>query len=145
MINNTEHIDHALVPDNTQDILNITAGKQERSRLQLAYSRACIGISAFLTEHGVSALPSSQNTAAAGLNTVMVAVLGISVKYRKDLHRLFFTPQGRETLFNGFTHYYELSDDRLALAKQINDTSSAQLNVSQAQQALKIIETMGSK
>lgn len=137
----TSGIDHSLVPDATEDIFKITAGKLERSRLQVAYSRACKHLSAYLIKHGVIGLPSEQRVAAAGLNNVMVAVLGVSVKYRKDLHRMFFETAGRERLQKDFTHYYELSDDRVALEQEIADTKAAMYRAKKALKGLEVLES----
>ncbi|MFT4064832.1 GTPase [Paraburkholderia sp.] len=117
--------DHAIVPDSAKDAYMITAGKLERAHIQIAYSRACIEIDAVLTGHGVVGLPSEQRTAANSLNSVMIAVMGVSVKFRKDLRRMFCEASGRERMQREFTHYYELSADQKALAAQIADTESA--------------------
>ncbi|MFX6334794.1 hypothetical protein ABTF54_19215, partial [Acinetobacter baumannii] len=86
----------------------LTAGKRERARIHVAYSRACIAIRAHLIQHGVEGLPASQQTSVASLDTVMVAVLGISIKYRADLRRRFCEPAGQAQLKEAFLHYYEL-------------------------------------
>lgn len=117
--------DYASIPDTARDAYSMTAGKLERARIQIAYSRACIEIDSFLTGHGVIGLPSEQETVARALNTVMIAVMGVSVKFRKDLRRIFCTEAGRERMQRDFTHYYELSSDRKALAKLISETESA--------------------
>lgn len=132
-------IDHSLTPDSMADMFKLTAGKQERSRLQVAYSKACIHISAFLAQHGATALPTSQRTAATNLNTVIIAVLGISVKYRKDLQRIFFEPTGRAQLQQDFAHYYEQSEDRVQLNTDINDVDKS---LHATQQALHALEQL---
>lgn len=134
-------VDYSLVPDATEDIFNLTAGKLERSRLQIAYSRAIKHLSAYLVKQGVIGLPSEQRVAASGLNTVMVAVLGVSVKYRKDLRRLFFEPAGRARLQKDFTHYYELSDERVALEQHIVETKEALQATEKALAALVFLES----
>lgn len=106
-------VDQALNTDTIHDVFKITAAKQERSRLQVAYSRACIRIRSVLTQYGVAQLPKTKQVGAASLNTVMVAVLGVSVKYRADLRRLFGTAEGRERLFQGFKSYFDASEGRL--------------------------------
>src|SRR5690625_7249477 len=105
--------DPALDPGTIGDVYKVTAGKIERSKIQNAYSRACIHIRSVLTRHGVVALPQAQQTGAKGLDTVMVAVLGVSVKYRADLRRLFGNAKGRARLFADFKSYYVQSQDYL--------------------------------
>ncbi|MGC7974462.1 hypothetical protein ACP3WV_22970, partial [Salmonella enterica] len=85
-------------PDTAADEFKLTAGKRERARIHVAYSRACIAIRAHLIQHGVEGLPASQQTSVASLDTVMVAVLGISIKYRADLRRRFCEPAGQAQL-----------------------------------------------
>lgn len=118
-------VDHASVPDGARDAYAITAGKLERAHIQNAYSRACIEIDSFLAGQGVIGLPSEQQTVARALNNVMVAVMGVSVKFRKDLRRMFGTQAGRENMRREFTHYYELSADRQALAALIEEIARA--------------------
>lgn len=111
--------DHALDPGTIDDVYKVTAGKIERSKIQNAYSRTCIHIRSVLTRHGVMALPKGQQTGTRSLDTVMVAVLGVSVKYRADLRRLFGMPEGRERLFNDFKSYFSRSLDRQQLMQNI--------------------------
>jgi hypothetical protein len=125
--------DHASVPDSAKDAYAITAGKLERAHIQIAYSRACIAIDSFLAGHGVIGLPAEQETVARALNSVMVAVMGVSVKFRNDLRRIFCEQSGRERMQREFTRYYELSADRKALAAQISD---GELAVSACRKAL---------
>ncbi|NML29363.1 GTPase [Paraburkholderia antibiotica] len=132
--------DHAIVPDTAKDAYAITAGKLERAHIQIAYSRACIEIDALLAGHGVIGLPKEQHTAAKSLNSVMIAVMGVSVKFRKDLRRMFCEASGRERMQREFTHYYELSDDRKALAAQIVDMEAAIAASDQAATALQTLE-----
>ncbi|MGF6768188.1 GTP-binding protein EngB required for normal cell division [Paraburkholderia sp. GAS199] len=116
--------DHAIVPDTAKDIYASTAGKRERGHIQIAYSRACIAIDGYLAGHGVVELPTAQQTAASSLNSVMIAVMGVSVKFRKDLRKMFCEASGRERMQRDFTHYYELSADRRALAARIAELES---------------------
>jgi hypothetical protein len=132
--------DHAIRPDSARDAYAITAGKVERAHIQIAYSRACIEIDAFLAGHGVIGLPLEQQTVARALNSVMVAVMGVSVKFRKDLRRMFCEAAGRERMQSEFAHYFELSADRKALAEQIADTESAIAAVDRAMTALATLE-----
>jgi GTP-binding protein EngB required for normal cell division len=128
--------DYASIPDTARDAYALTAGKRERAHIQIAYSRACIEIDSFLAGHGVISLPAEQETVARALNTVMIAVMGVSVKFRKDLRRMFCTEAGRERMQRDFTHYFELSADRCALASRISETESAIDAVIKASNAL---------
>ncbi|MFW1859448.1 GTPase [Acinetobacter defluvii] len=111
--------DEALVPDSFENMFKMTAGKQERARIQVAYSRACIDINSHLIRYGVVGLPSPQQTNVRSLDTVMVAVMGVSVKFRDDLKKIFCSTSGRERLQREFAHYFELSSDREALKQNI--------------------------
>ena len=117
--------DHSLEPDTFEDLFVMTPGKLERNRLQVAYSKACIRISAILTKHGAMELPFEQQTNHKSLDSVIVAVMGVSVKYRKDLQRLFCEPAGRAQLVQDFTRYFELSADRVALTLRIREAQAA--------------------
>ncbi|WP_322047310.1 GTPase [Paraburkholderia sp. J67] len=132
--------DHAIKPDTAKDAYALTAGKLERAHIQIAYSRACIEIDGFLAGHGVVGLPGEQQTAARSLNSVMIAVLGVSVKFRKDLRRMFCEAAGRTRLQEQFTHYYELSADRQALVAQIEHTTEAIAAIERAFAALPALE-----
>lgn len=128
--------DRAAAPDSAQDAYALTPGKAERNKLQIGYSRACIGIDSYLASHGVAGMPGASRTPARSLNSVMAAVLGVSVKFRKDLRRMFCEPAGRLRLQADFTHYYELSDDRQALAARIAELDAAQADTRRALDAL---------
>ncbi|SMG42942.1 GTPase [Paraburkholderia susongensis] len=132
--------DHASIPDSAKDAYAITAGKVERAHIQIAYSRACIEMDGFLAGHGVVGLPSEQETKARSLNSVMIAVMGVSVKFRKDLRKMFCEASGRERMQREFTQYYELSDDRRALAKQIEEMEAAIVAAQRASAALHALE-----
>jgi GTP-binding protein EngB required for normal cell division len=108
--------DHSLTPDSFANQFKVTPGKLERNRLQVAYSRACIEINAILIRHGVTDLPLVQQTAVRSLDNVMVAVLGVYVKYRKDLQQIFCETAGRERLQREFARYFEWSADRVELS-----------------------------
>ena len=135
--------DHASIPDSAKDAYAITAGKVERGHIQIAYSRACIEMDGFLVGHGVDGLPPEQETSSRRLNSVMIAVMGVSVKFRKDLRRMFCEAAGRERMQREFTHYYELSDDRRALAGQIAQTQAAIAAAAQASAALRTLQARG--
>ena len=134
--------DHAIVPDSAKDAYAITAGKLERAHIQIAYSRACIAIDSFLAGHGVIGLPAEQETVARALNSVMVAVMGVSVKFRKDLRKMFCEPAGRARMQRDFTRYYELSVDRKALAARISDIESSVVACDKALSALSALSSL---
>lgn len=133
-------IDLAMVPDTFENEFKLTAGKKERARLQVAYSRACIAIRGHLVKHGVEGLPQAQQTSVRSLDTVMVAVLGVSVKYRDDLRKIFFEAAGRERLLQDFTRYFELSEDRTALVQQIAHAQQTRADAVKALSALTTLE-----
>lgn len=128
--------DPALTPDTAADEFRLTAGKRERARIHVAYSRACIAIRAHLIQHGVEGLPAEQRTSVASLDTVMVAVMGISVKYRADLRRRFCEPAGQAQLMQSFLHYYELSEDQQALQQALAQAQSERQANTRALEAL---------
>ncbi|MFJ3056811.1 GTPase [Herbaspirillum sp. NPDC087042] len=135
-------IDAALIPDSAADEFKLTAGKRERARIQIAYSRACIAIRGHLVKHGVEGLPAAQQTSVRSLDTVMVAVMGVSVKYRDDLRRRFCEPAGRAQLTDAFLHYYELSEDRQALVQALVEAGQALQAARRAQQSLAQLEAL---
>lgn len=135
-------IDQALVPDSFDNMFKLTAGKMERARLQVAYSRVCIAINGHLVRHGVVGLPPAQQTSVRSLDTVMVAVMGVSVKYRDDLRRMFCEPAGRQRLQQAFAHYFELSEDRAALAAQIGEADAGAAAAERALAALRRLEQL---
>lgn len=139
-VEGVDGVDQALVPDSFANMFKLTAGKQERSRIQVAYSRACIAINAHLVKHGVVGLPLAQQTSVRSLDTVMVAVMGVSVKYRDDLRKLFFEAAGRSRLQRDFAHYFERSEDRVALAQQIVQGQAMLTAIARALQALDQLE-----
>src|SRR5690625_7496743 len=103
-------VDEALDPGSIDDVYKVTAGKIDRSKIQNAYSRVCIHIRGVLTRHGVVALPKQEQTSAKGLDTVMVGVMGVSVKYRADLRRMFGDAAGRVRLYWEFKKYFGKSE-----------------------------------
>lgn len=132
--------DLALQPDRVDDQFRITVGRLERARVQVAYAKVCLQLNAALTKHGANELPAAQHTAARSLNSVMVAVLGVSVKYRADLRRMFQEAAGREQLHRDFARYYERSADRQALAAHLDDLRGHLAAVHTAQEALRALE-----
>lgn len=127
-------------PETADQIYALTAAKMERARIQIGYSRACIEIDAYLAGHGVLGLPDAQKTAAGSLNSVMVAVMGVSVKHRDRLQRIFLEAAGVERMQREFAHYYEVSEDRVALAAQVADAEVAVKAIAQALSALRTME-----
>jgi hypothetical protein len=113
--------DHSLEPDSFDNQFKITAGKLERNRLQVGYSKACIEINAVLIKHGATELPEAQRTTVRSLDNVMVAVMGVYVKYRRHLQQIFCEPQGQARMKSEFARYFELSADRVELASRIAD------------------------
>lgn len=134
-------VDHSLDPGSIDDVFKMSAGKLDRSRIQIAYSRACLLIRSVLTKYGMQSLNEDQKVGAASLNTVMVAVMGVSVKYRAQLRKLFGEAAGRERLLQDFKHYFDKSDNRLqalatieAAAKTLARIETAQTVLSEWQQ-----------
>ena len=131
--------DYALVPDSFENMFRLTAGKRERARIQIAYSHACIAISGHLVRHGVVGLPIAQQTSVRSLNTVMVAVMGVSVKYRDELRRIFCEQAGQDSLQDKFAYYFERSQERVELAQQI---ASVESDIAAAGKALAAVRTL---
>ncbi|MBH1965649.1 MAG: 50S ribosome-binding GTPase [Comamonadaceae bacterium] len=131
--------DHSLTPDSFADQFKMTPGKLERNRLQVGYSKACIEINAVLIKHGVSELPQAQRTSVGSLDNVMVAVMGVYVKYRKDLKQIFCEEAGRARMRSEFVRYFELSSDRVELATSISAACGA---VDAAQRALVALDVL---
>src|SRR5690606_31297281 len=111
--------DDSLEPDSFANMYKVTAGKRDRNRIQVAYSRACIEINSHLVRYGVVSLPDTQKSNVRSLDTVMVAGMGISVKLRKDLKLIFEDESGRQRLGREFAHYFEFSADRMHLKEQL--------------------------
>ncbi|MCZ2496505.1 hypothetical protein GN316_07030 [Xylophilus sp. Kf1] len=128
--------DLALRPDAVDDRFRATVGRMERARVQVAYSRLCIKLKAVLVRHGAFDLPPSQHTVSASLNSAMVAVLGVSVKYRADLRRMFCQDAGRERLLQDFARYFERSPERMTLAAEVEAARQLLAAVARATLAL---------
>ncbi|WP_151982586.1 GTPase [Acinetobacter guerrae] len=132
--------DDALVPDSFATMFKNTAGKQQRAKVQIAYSRACIDINSHLIRHGVVGLPEDQQTHVKSLDTVIVAVFGISVKFREHLRTLFYSDVERARLQREFAFYFEKSAERAALVEQLTQLEKQLGDIAQAQTALKMLE-----
>ena len=132
--------DDSLEPDSFANMYKVTAGKRDRNRIQVAYSRACIDINSHLVRYGVVGLPDTQKSNVRSLDTVMVAVMGISVKLRKDLKLIFEDESGRQRLRREFAHYFEVSADRMHLKEQLQDLQQQLQLIQQAQQASATLE-----
>lgn len=131
--------DHSRTPDSFENQFKITQGKLERNRLQVGYSKACIEINAVLIKHGVTDLPEVQKTQVRSLDSVIVAVMGVYVKYRKDLREIFCEDSGRARLLAEFARYFELSADRVELASSLE---SAQIGLRIARQGAAALEML---
>jgi GTP-binding protein EngB required for normal cell division len=132
--------DAALEPDSFATMFKMTAGKQQRAKVQIAYSRACIDINSHMIRHGVVDLPEDQQTHVKSLDTVIVAVLGISVKFRDHLRTIFYTDAERERMLREFAFYFEKSAGREVLAAQLQQVAQQLAYIAQAQTALKLLE-----
>lgn len=132
--------DAALEPDSFATMFKMTAGKQQRAKVQIAYSRVCIDINSHMIRHGVVGLPEDQQTSVKSLDTVIVAVLGISVKFRDHLRTIFYTDAERERLQREFAFYFEKSAGRQALVQQLQQVAEQLAEIVQAQTALKMLE-----
>lgn len=135
---NSAGADRALEPDSFANMFKVTAGKQERARLQVAYSRACIDIDGVLIRHGVTSLPPAQRIEVESLNSVIVAVLGISVKFRDDL-RALFCPAGQARLQREFSRYFSLCEEQTTLQAQIKSLEAALAHSQQAAALLQLL------
>ena len=133
--------DDSLEPDSFANMYKVTAGKRDRNRIQVAYSRACIDINSHLIRHGVVELPETQKSHVRSLDTIIVAVLGVSVKLRKDLQRIFFEEAGLNHLRHEFARYFELSTDRVALQQQRQNTQQQLDHIETALQAVSMLES----
>jgi len=132
--------DLALRADSVNDKFRATIGRLERGRVQVSYSRVCIKIKAVLVKHGAFDLPVAQHTVSTSLNSAMVAVLGVSVKYRADLRKMFCADAGRDRLLIDFARYFELSVDRVALAARVDETRQNLAAVERAQEVVAVLE-----
>jgi hypothetical protein len=108
----------------------------------VVYSKACIFINGVLIRHGVLELPLAQQTSVRSLDNVMVAVMGVYVKYRKDLQAIFCEVAGRERLQREFLRYFELSVDRIALALRISNMEADMQTAQQGLAALDILTNL---
>ena len=133
--------DDSLEPDSFANMYKMTAGKRDRNRIQVAYSRACIDINSHLIRYGVIELPENQKSNVRSLDTIIVAVLGVSVKLRKDLQRIFFEEAGLNHLRYEFARYFELSTDRVALQQQIQETEKQLNDIETALDAVTTLES----
>ena len=120
----------------------LTQGKKDRNRIQLAYSRACIDLNSHLIRYGVVGLPAKHQTASPSLNSVIVAVLGISIKLRRELNIIFFQSAGRQRLQREFAHYFEQSQRRMADKQQLKDYHATLSCIENALAAVKDMEQL---
>lgn len=134
--------DASLEADSFAMKYQLTQGKKDRNRIQVAYSRACIDLNSHLIRYGVVGLPEKQKTSALSLNSVIVAVLGISVKLRRELNIIFFQSAGRQRLQREFAHYFELSQGRMADKQRLRDFQNTLSNIETALTALAEMEQL---
>lgn len=132
--------DEALNPDSFATMFKNTAAKQQRAKVQIAYSRACIDINSHLIRHGVVGLPENQQTQVKSIDTVIVAVFGISVKFRDHLKTLFYSDAERARLQQEFRFYFQKSASQQTLVSELENIVQQQKNIAAAQNALKIME-----
>lgn len=132
--------DGALVPDSFATMFKNTAAKQQRAKVQIAYSGACIAINSHLIRHGVVGLPQAQQTNVKSIDSVIVAVLGISVKFRAQLRHIFYSDAERERLMREFNFYFEQSAAPQALAAQLAALAETLAQIEIAQVALEHLE-----
>lgn len=132
--------DEALNPDSFATMFKNTIAKQQRAKVQIAYSRACININSHLIRHGVVGLPEDQQTHVKSIDTVIVAVFGISVKFRDCLRTLFYREAERKRLQREFRFYFEKSAGRQALIVQLEQLAEKQIQISLAYTALNMLE-----
>lgn len=134
--------DASLEVDSFASKYQLTAGKKERNRIQVAYSRACIDINSHLIRYGVVGLPESQKSNVQSLDTVLVAVLGVSVKLRRELNLIFFQESGRQRLKREFCHYFELSQERMANKQRLEQFNTTLAHVQAALVAVNDLENL---
>lgn len=129
-------VDHSLDPGTADEIYKISAGKLDRARIQIAYSRACLLIRSVLSKYGMLQLHQSPIAGASSLNTVMVAVMGVSVKFRPQLRRIFGQAAGRESLLDNFKVYFDKSENRLQALADVEEELTQLSTIETAQQVL---------
>ncbi|MGO3301164.1 MULTISPECIES: GTPase [Psychrobacter] len=134
--------DASLEVDSFATKYQLTAGKKERNRIQVAYSRACIDINSHLIRYGVVGLPESQKTNVRSIDTVLVAVLGVSVKLRRELNLIFFQEAGRQRLKREFCNYFEVSQERMANKQHIDKLNANLAHIKAALIAVSDLENM---
>ncbi len=130
----------ALQPDTHAQRYVMTDAKRARTKQQLVYSRINLRLSAHLTGHAVQLHLPDPGAMPAGLNTVMVTVLGVAVKYRDELRRMFCETAGAQRLQRAFTGYYDGSGARL---QAVADAASCRDAVHDAKQTLALLERVG--
>ena len=81
-------------------------------------------------------LSQDAQTGASSLNTVMVAVMGVSVKFRPQLRRMFGQASGREALLRDFKVYFDKSENRLQALAEITTELTQITTIETAQQVL---------
>lgn len=126
----------ALQPDTHAQRYVMTDAKRARTRQQLVYSRINLRLSAYLTGNAVQLHLPDPGAMPAGLNTVMVTVLGVAVKYRDELRRMFCETSGANRLQRAFTGYYDTSGARL---QAVAEAASCRDALHEAEQMLALL------
>lgn len=132
-------VDHAMDPGIEGDTFRMTAGKQERARIHIAYSQACLLVRSVLTQYDMLRY---QPKGDAGMTTVMVMVMGISVKMRSHLREMFGTEASRAELRDKFKYYFDISDKRCAALAEIEEEAEKIQAVERAQATLKAWQSL---
>ena len=124
-----------------------SSGRSLRSKLitaqLLASAKINLALSSYLAAHGVDRLPADPSRPPTAMDTVMVAVLGISAKYLDDLQRLFCTPEGSERLRREFLHYFDVCDERMQQLQKHRHLQDALKTATDAQASLAALPTPG--
>ena len=139
------------VPDNAPADLpssQFSSGRSLRSKIitghLLASAKINLSLSSYLGAHGVDALPPDPSRPPTTMDTVLVAVLGISVKFLDDLRRLFCGSEGLERLRREFLHYFDVSQERVQRLQQRALLQRELERASDAQSGLAFLPAPGS-
>lgn len=130
-------IDYSLQPDTKDDLYRMTAAKQDRNRLHVAYSRACLLMRSVLLRYGMNRITTDDYSNNTSLATVMVAVMGVNVKYRSHLRAIFGTPEARQNLLTKFKYYFDISERRLAALNAVQEQKELLQAIEVAQETVK--------
>lgn len=111
-------VDHAMDPGIEGDTFRMTAFWWTRAciSIHIAYSQACLLVRSVLTQYDMLRY---QPKGDAGMTTVMVMVMGISVKMRSHLREMLDIEASRAELRDKFKYYFDISDKRRAALAEI--------------------------